>query len=125
MAATPTTTASAAQAQQATPAVLPILQALADAQAQIKQWEAHKAACLAQLQQAHDQGLCTTKVTGAGVTASLSPGRTTNTPDAIAKAAQQELQQQLVEQGHIVQTQGNPYWTLRAAAGAAAAAAAA
>lgn len=111
----PATTASAALAQQASPQVLPILQAIADAQAQIKQWEEHKAACLAQLQAAHDQGLCTTKVTGAGVTASLSAGRTTNTADAYAKAAQQQLQQQLVEQGHIVQTQGSPYWTVRAA----------
>jgi hypothetical protein len=125
MAATPTapaTTASAALAQQATPAVLPILQAIADAQAQIKQWEDHKAACLLQLQQAHDQGLCTSKVTGAGVTASLSPGRTTNTPDAIAKEAQKQQQQQLIAAGHIVQTQGSPYWTVRKAAGGAAAA---
>ena len=124
MATTPTTalatTASAALAQQATPQVLPILQAIADAQAQIKQWEEHKAACLAQLQAAYDQGLCTTKVTGAGVTASLSPGRITNTADDIAKAAQKQQHQQLVDAGHIVQTQGNPYWTVRrAAAGAA------
>ena len=90
-----------------------ITQQLAYATAQLEAWKEQRQEAIDLLDQLHAAGIAPTKFDAYGYSFALQTGKKSQVKDTEAKLALERLQADLIRDGHITETVGSPFWTLR------------